>query len=393
VLNNKTIVLGVTGSIAAYKSLELVRRLSDEGARVTVVMTEAAQRFITPFAFETVSGNRVFADLFSGYSLHINIAKQADLFIVAPATANTISKLACGIADDLLSIAWLACDAPLLIAPAMNWRMYKNNVIQENIEKLKKRGVAFVGPVSGDLACGEEGAGRMAEVQDILEVIKSLLSEKDLKGHSLLVTAGPTREYLDPVRFISNPSTGKMGFAIARVAQRRGADVCLISGPTSLAPPQGVSFVSVETTKEMEREVMGKFLKSTAVVMAAAVCDFAPAHRKEKKLPKENMLNVSFKKTPDIVKTIGKKKGNRFIVGFAAETGEEIDNARKKLIEKNLDLIVLNDITRHGAGFGSDTNIVSLIDREGEVVRLPLMSKEEVAHVILDRIKQGVRKK
>jgi phosphopantothenoylcysteine decarboxylase/phosphopantothenate--cysteine ligase len=387
VLNGKNILLGVTGSIAAYKSVEIVRRLREEGAVVTVVMTEAAHHFVPSLTFEVISGRPVYTELFEGTLRHIELVKESNLFIIAPATANTINKLASGIADNLLSTLWLSFKGPMVIAPAMNHRMYENPVIQESINKLKKRGVTFVGPERGSLACGEEGIGRMSEVSDIIESIKFALTPKDLSGQNVLVTAGPTREHIDPVRFLSNRSSGKMGYAIAMAAYRRGANVTLISGPTSLKPPMGISFISVERAVDMERAVLENFKDATIIIMAAAVCDFAPARADEFKLPKTEEMTIKLKATPDILQRLGRQKGRRFLVGFAAETGDNIiKKAQKKLRDKSLDLIVVNDVTKGGAGFDVDTNIVSIITKTGEVEDLPLMKKEEVANVILDWI-------
>ncbi|MBI5050940.1 MAG: bifunctional phosphopantothenoylcysteine decarboxylase/phosphopantothenate--cysteine ligase CoaBC [Nitrospirae bacterium] len=389
-LNKKNILLGITGSIAAYKSIDIVKGLTKEGAVVTVVMTDAACRFVSPVVLESESGRRVHTDLFAEGSLredyfsHINLAKESQLFIIAPATANTISKLACGIADNLLTAVWLAYKGTALIAPAMNWRMYENPLVKKNIGELKKYGVTFIGPEYGSLACGEEGIGRMAEPEDIVEAAKAALVPKDMSGHKILVTAGPTREALDPVRFISNRSSGKMGYAIAKAALRRGADVTLVSGPSSLQTPEDVSFISVESASEMKNEVLKHFSNSTSVIMASAVSDFSPASQSKTKIKKADTMTINLKKTPDILAELGRKKGKRFLVGFAAETGRNIANAKNKLKEKNLDLIVMNDVTAKGAGFDSDTNIVTIINKKGKVTDYPLMKKEDVADIILD---------
>lgn len=392
-LKAKNILLGVTGSIAVYKSVEIVRRLTEEGAGVTVIMTDAACRFITPLILESVSARPVYTGLFKAPLSHINLAKESDLLLVAPASANTINKFACGIADNLLATVWLAYEGPVLLAPAMNSAMYKNPIVQKSIRELKKIGVTFTGPESGGLACGDEGIGRMADVPDIIDDVRFALSPKDLTGHKILVTAGPTREHIDAVRFISNRSSGKMGFAIARAARRRGAEVTLISGPSSLNPPRGVSFVSVESADEMEKAVLKNLQGKTSLIMAAAVSDFAPSAISKSKIPKTNWLSVDLKATPDILKKIGAKKGRLFLVGFAAETGRDIKRAQDKLKSKNLDLIVLNDVTRKGAGFDADTNIVTIIDRKGKITDYPLMKKEEVANIILDRMLQLSPKK
>ena len=390
-LNGKNILLGVTGSIAVYKAVEIARKLTEDGANVTVVMTESACCFVSPTTFEAVSGRPVYTNLFEGYFRHINLVKESHLLIVAPASANTISKFACGIADNLLSTTYLVYEGPVLIAPAMNSRMYKKPVVQKNIKELAKSGIIFIGPESGKLACGEDGIGRMAEVSDIIESVKSALTTKDLTGHNILVTAGPTRESIDPIRFLSNRSSGKMGFAIAAAAQMRGAKATLISGPSALKPPDGVSFIPVENAADMRSAVSRNFHKSTSVIMAAAVCDFASSVTSKSKIPKINNLTINLKETPDILKEIGRKKGKRFLIGFAAETGMNIQRAKEKLRDKNLDLIVLNDVTQKGAGFDFDTNIAAIITRKGEITKLPLMKKEDLANIILDRV-AGLKK-
>lgn len=385
-LGGKNILFGVTGSIAIYKSVDIVRKLAEEGANVTVVMTDAACRFVSPLTFETVSQRTVYTNIFSNSFTHISLARESDLLLIAPATANTINKLACGIADNLLNTVWLAYEGPALIAPAMNSRMYRNRIVQKNINELKKMGVSFIGPESGSLVCGEEGEGRLAETADIVEAVRVVLSHKDLSGHNILVTAGPTREPADPIRFISNRSSGKMGFAIAGAAFRRGAEVTLISGHTALKPLKGISFVPVERAVDMEKAVLKNLPRSTAVIMAAAVSDFAPSVVSRTKMPSTKGMSVNFRKTPDILLGIGKKKGSRVIIGFAAETGRDLKKAKEKLKSKNMDLIVMNDITQKDAGFDVDTNIVTIIDRKGEATDYPLMKKSEIADIILDRM-------
>ncbi len=385
-LNGKNILFGVTGSIAAYKSLEIIRRLTEEGASVTVIMSESACRFVSPLTFEIISGKPVYTDLFEGYVRHINLVKEAHLLMVAPATANTINKCAYGIADNLLCTVWLSYEGPALMAPAMNARMYRNSIVQQNIKSLAQRGVIFVGPESGDLACGEEGVGRMSDVSDVVDTVKCILAQKDLRGHRILVTAGPTRESFDPVRFISNRSSGRMGFAIAEAAHRRGAEVTLISGPSMLKPPRGVSFIPVERATDMEKAVLKKFRKATSAIMAAAVCDYTPSERNKSKIPKKKDFALKLRETPDILQKLGKRKDKRLLIGFAAETGNDKKRAQDKLKRKNLDLIVFNDVTRRGAGFDTDTNIVSLMSRDGDIHDLPLMRKEEIAESILDWI-------
>jgi phosphopantothenoylcysteine decarboxylase/phosphopantothenate--cysteine ligase len=386
VLANRNVLLGVTGSIAAYKSIDLVRRLMDEGANVKVVMTDAASRFITPYSMEVLTGHPVCHDLFQSPFSHINLSKESHLFIIAPVTANTINKLSCGIADDILSNLWLTYEGPVLMAPAMNARMLRNSIVQTNIKSLRKMGVNFIGPMSGSLACGEEGVGRMAEVSSVVEAAISMLTNKDLKGYKILVTAGPTREAIDPVRYISNRSSGKMGYSIARAAARRGAKVTLISGPSSESPPEEVSFISVGSASEMNRAVEKNLSRSNVLIMAAAVADLAPSGKAKVKLNKADINILKLKKTPDILRKAGRLKSNCVLVGFAAETGRDIDSARMKLKDKNLDLIVLNDVSQSGAGFDVDTNIVAIIDRKGNIKDYPLMKKIDVANVILDKI-------
>ncbi len=385
ILKNKSILLGVSGGIAAYKVVDLIRRLREEGSSVTVIMTEAAKKFITPLSLEVASQNRVYVDLFDNPLSHITLPANADIFIIAPATANTIGKFANGIADDLLSTCFLSFKGKVAIAPSMNWRMYENPFLQDNLKKLLSRGVVQIGPERGSLACGEEGIGKMADISEIIETIKSMLTEKDLKKEKVLVTAGPTREFIDPVRFISNKSSGKMGYAIARAAYRRGADVTLISGYTSLDKPKGIKFVSVETSLDMLNAINKELDSTSVVIMAAAVCDFMPSESYKEKIEKSGEFLLRLKQTPDIISDISKKRNKPFLIGFAAETGRKTGRARKKLIEKNLDMIVFNDVTEIGAGFDADTNKVIIIDREKEI-ELPLMSKDEVADAILDRM-------
>lgn len=388
-IKGKTIVLGVTGGIAVYKAAELTRLLIKAGANVHVVMTKGAAEFVTPLTFQTLSKNPVHTEMFSLMQEaevgHISLADNADLFVIAPATANTIGKIANGIADDLLTTSIMATRAPVLLAPAMNCNMYDNPIVQWNMKKLKGYGYHFIDSETGELACGYEGKGRMAEPSDIMEEIEAILSPKDLKGERILITAGPTFEAIDPVRFIGNRSSGKMGYALARMALRRGADVTLISGPSSLKPPRGSRFIAVESAEEMKKAVISNFKGATAVIMAAAVADYRPSKASSEKIKKgKGAFSIDLKKTSDILLEIGKKKGKRLLIGFAAETGNLVANARKKLKEKNLDLIVANNIKEPGAGFGSDTNIVTIIDKKGNIEELPKMPKEEVAWKVLD---------
>lgn len=385
-LKDRNILLGITGSIAAYKSVDIARRLVEYGAGVNVVMTEAACRFIPPYTLETVTGNPVHTDLFINPFSHIDLSKKADLLIIAPVTANTINKISCGIADDLLSNIWLTYEGPVLMAPAMNYRMYRNAIVQKNIKGLQKLDVQFVGPEKGSLACGEEGAGRMAEVPGIIEAAVSALTPKDLRKHNILVTAGPTIEPMDPVRFISNRSSGKMGYAVAKAAERRGANVTLISGPSSLNPPEGITFVRVEKAAEMEAAVFKYLPKTTSIIMAAAVSDFKPSVTSKVKLKKEDINILKLKRNNDILKELGKKKAGRTLIGFAAETGNGVKNAGNKLKEKNLDIIIMNNVLQEGAGFDSDTNVITVIDKKGKIEKHPKMKKIEAANIILDKM-------
>jgi phosphopantothenoylcysteine decarboxylase/phosphopantothenate--cysteine ligase len=385
VLRNKSILLGITGGVSAYKSIDLIRRLREEGALVTVIMTEAAKHFVTPLSIEVASRNKVFSDLYADPMAHISLSADADIMVVAPATANIIGKFAHGIADDLLSLSFLSFKGKVVIAPAMNWRMYENPVFRRNLDTLLNLGVIQVGPEKGSLACGEEGIGRMAEVPDIIETTKGALTIKDLTDENIMVTAGPTREYLDPVRFLSNRSSGKMGYALARAAFRRGAQVTLISGPSSLPRPKGVTFIPVDTAGDMRSAVNRELGLSTILIMSAAVSDFRPAENSGEKIEKSDELFLKLNATPDILSSVGKKKNRPFIVGFAAETGRKLGKARKKLRDKNMDLIVFNDVTEANSGFDVETNKVVLIDKKKES-GLPLLNKDDVADAILDRI-------
>ncbi|MBI4825874.1 MAG: bifunctional phosphopantothenoylcysteine decarboxylase/phosphopantothenate--cysteine ligase CoaBC [Nitrospirae bacterium] len=382
----KNILLCVTGSIAAYKSVGIARRLTESGASVSVVMTGASERFITPLTFEAVTGNKVFSGLFAEPLSHISLPENTDLILIAPATANIIGKYAAGIADDMLTTILLAYDGPLLIAPAMNSKMYNNPIVKKNIKYLSGLGVKFIGPESGSLACGDTGVGRMSDPEDIVEAALNELSPKDLKGRKIVVTAGPTIESIDPVRFISNRSSGKMGYEIARAAARRGADVALVSGPSALKPPAGVSFYKVESASDMKDAVDKKFRSCNALIMTAAVSDFTPYAASGSKIKKGGLASLKLKQSPDILKELGKKKGGRMLVGFAAESSKDIASAKKKLKEKNLDMIVLNDITKKDAGFNVDTNIVTIIDRNGNAADYPKMMKSGIADIILNRM-------
>lgn len=389
-LSGKCVVLGVTGGIAAYKAAEIVSRLKKRGANVRVVMTGNAREFIAPLTFETLSANPVYTDSFEkAWEIrHISLAKSADLMLVAPATANIIGKLAHGIADDLLSTTLMAMPAPILFAPAMNAQMYRSAANQDNLRLLRSRGVRFIGPETGLLACGDDDIGRMSEPDTVVgEVIRLLCPRRDLEGRRVLVTAGPTREMIDPVRFLSNRSSGKMGYAIAEAARDRGALVTLVTGPVALAKPTGIGLIEIVSTLELYEAVTQGARDADAVIQAAAPADFRPLRVADQKIKKgaEDMA-LALTRNPDIAEALGKvKRPGQALVIFAAETNDMRENARGKLIRKNADLVVANDVTQEGAGFSVDTNRVTLIDREREEA-LPLMSKREVADKILDRV-------
>jgi phosphopantothenoylcysteine decarboxylase/phosphopantothenate--cysteine ligase len=387
----KMIVLGVTGGIACYKAVELTRLLVKDGFRVRVVMTRGAMEFVTPLTFQTLSGCPVANDTFSltqeSEIGHINIADAADLFIIAPATANIIGKIASGIADDLLTTVIMATQAPVLVAPAMNIHMYENPIVQENLRKLRRVGFFIMEPAEGYLACGYEGKGRLPDPEKILQEVKSLLRKKDLTGEKVVITAGPSREPIDPVRYISNRSSGKMGYALARAALSRGAEVVLVSGPTALEAPAGARLIAVTTAAEMRAAVLEEFYNCTALIMAAAVADYRPVKASGSKIKKtQGPLELRLEPTIDILRELGAVKNGKFLVGFAAETDDLTGNARTKLAAKNLDMIVANDVTREGSGFDGDTNIATILDRNGAVFSLPIMSKDELAERIVDHM-------
>ena len=389
----RAIVLGVTGSIAAYKAVGLLRRMIEREADVTVVMTAAARRFVGPLTFETLSRHPVPGDLLpeTGEMSHIALGRKADCIVVAPATAGCLARTAHGFADDLLSALLLAAVKPVILAPAMDAGMWNHPATQHNVSLLKDRGVAVVEPSEGKLASGLEGYGRLALEENILAVVDSIFAGSgDLSGETLLVTAGPTREFLDPIRFISNPSSGKMGYVLAAAARRRGAEVILISGPTALSPPPGVEVVPVVSPFEMRDEVLRHLPESTMVMMAAAVGDFAPERTFPEKVKKDSsgVWRVELKQTPDILAEVAFQKGNRIVIGFAAETENLVRNATEKLRKKNLDLIVASDVSQPGIGFGADRHEATLIDASGSVERLPLDSKVRIAEQILDRAVQ-----
>ena len=391
-LKGREIVLAVTGGIAAYKAAEFLRLLVNREASVHVVMTRNAQEFVTPLTFQTLSGKPVVTDPFAliqdGKIAHIALADLAELVVILPATANILGKIAAGIADDFLSTLVMATRAPVLLAPSMNVNMWESAAVKKNVEILIQRGFQFIEPCEGELACGWYGKGRLAELEDVIEKIEDLFTEKDLAGERFLVTAGPTQEPLDPVRFLTNRSSGKMGYALALMAKRRGGEVILISGPTSLSPPRpDIRIVSVRTAEEMRKAVSEHVAWSTVVIMAAAVSDYRPQTTLNRKLKKgERELSLQLEQTADILAEVGRNKGDRLVVGFAAETDELVANARKKLKEKNLDLIVANDVTRPDAGFEVETNLVKLLFPSGEINEPPLASKEEVASFILNEI-------
>jgi phosphopantothenoylcysteine decarboxylase/phosphopantothenate--cysteine ligase len=403
-LKGKKVVLGVTGGIAAYKAAEFVRLLVKEEVDVHVVMTEKAQKFIAPLTFQTLSGNSVASDPFAllenAQIGHIALADLAELVVILPATANIIGKIANGIADDFLSTLVMATQAPILIVPSMNVNMWEHPALQKNIQTLLGRGCHLMEPGEGELACHWHGKGRLPELNEVVEKMEDLLTPQDLKGEQILITGGPTQEPMDPVRFITNRSSGKMGHALAKVARRRGAKVILISGPTSLSlVRRDIQYVPVQTAEEMRKAVFAHLEGSSVVIKAAAVSDYRPKVISAKKIKKgDPEYTLALEKTKDILEELGKKKENRILVGFAAETEDLVAQAQKKLQEKNLDLIVVNDVTQPGAGFGSDTNQAKILSPSGQVEDLPLTTKEEISRAILDHVvallkKEGPRKK
>ena len=386
------VVLGVTGGIAVYKACELLRLLQKRGIDVFVVMTQNACRFVAPLTFETLSGHPVAVDTFDRPQTweveHIALAKRADLFLIAPATANIMGKMACGIADDMLSTTVMATRAPVLVAPAMNTGMWENAAVQQNVKTLQARGVEIVAPVSGHLACGDSGAGKLEDVEVIAErACELLFAKKDMEGLRVMVTAGPSREALDPVRYISNRSSGKMGYAIAQAAQKRGAEVTLLSGPVAIEAPLGVKLVPFTTTQELLDRASELAREQDLLIQAAAPADYRAKEVASQKIKKQGGEPMTFTlvENPDVAATLGKaKRSGQVFVGFAAETNDVLAHAKDKLARKNLDMIVANDVTRPGAGFDVDTNIVTLITKDGQEA-LPMMSKAEVAQRILDR--------
>ncbi|AFV11641.1 coenzyme A biosynthesis bifunctional protein [Thermacetogenium phaeum DSM 12270] len=394
----KNIVLGVTGSIAAYKAAEIASLLIKKGYKVEVVMTRSATQFITPLTLQSITQSPVHTEMFAAPRQleieHISLAQKADLLLVAPATANIIGKVAGGIADDLLSTTIMATRAPVIFAPAMNVGMYENPVFQHWMNFLRGYGFLFIEPDEGRLACGARGKGRLPPPERIVSYVEDVLNRQDeLSGIHVLVTAGPTREPLDAVRFLSNYSSGKMGYALAEEAKERGARVTLISGPTKLEPPQGVNLISVQTAEEMFNAVKENFAAADVVIKAAAVADFRPRWVTSGKIKKESAdLLLELERTPDILAYLGQNKSNQILVGFAAETEDLLVNAREKLARKNLDMIVANDLTEEGAGFDVDTNVATILFPEGEAVELPRLTKKELAGVILDQVAKLLRR-
>lgn len=398
-LAGKNIVLGVTGGIAAYKSADLVSRLRKKDANVYVIMTKHATEFVTPLTFQTMSQNYVVTDMFESPKTwdveHIALAKKADVFLIAPASANVIGKLTHGLADDMLTTTAMATRADLILAPAMNSNMYENPVVQENMKKLADRGVRFIEPGAGRLACGDVGSGKMAEPQDMVAYLEAYFESKEnaqvenqpLKGKKILVTAGPTVEPIDPFRCVTNHSSGKMGYALAEEARDMGAEVILVSGPVSMTPPTGMETIKITTALDMLEAVMSKQADCDVVIKAAAVSDFRPKAPSQEKIKKKDAeMTIELERNPDILKTLGAHKGNKILVGFAAETHDILAYAQKKLIEKNLDLIVSNDISVTDSGFKSDNNTITIIDKDLQVVSYDKMSKKQAARVILDRV-------
>ncbi len=390
--SGQTIVIGVAGGIAAYKAVEIVSRLKKAGYTVYVIMTKAATEFVTPLTFREISGNPVVADMWEEPKTwnvqHIALASRADLFLIAPATANIVGKIANGIADDMLTTTVMATKAPIILAPAMNTNMYLNPITQQNLNKLAGLGYHIVEPASGMLACGVDGPGRLPEPADIVKKVKSLLQgNRDLAGKRVLVTAAGTREPIDPVRYIGNHSSGKMGYALAEAAAARGAEVILVSGPSSLACPAGITVTKVETAAQMREAVLAEFDTVDVVIKAAAVADYRPETAADQKIKKTgNTLTLSMVKNPDILRELGERKKHQLLIGFAAETQELLSHAQEKLIKKNLDMIVANDVTLPGAGFNTDTNIVRVIHKNGQIEELPQLTKRQVAEILIDKI-------
>ena len=402
-LSNKTIIVGVTGGIAAYKACDVVSKLKKLNANIHVIMTESACEFVQPMTFQTLSNNFVINDMFKEPKTweveHIELAKKADAFLIVPATANFIGKLAAGIADDMLTTTVMATRAPVIIAPAMNTNMYTNRIVQANMDKLGDLGYRFIDPASGRLACGDIGAGKLADVDDILAFIVDFFEKeseaKDLAGRRIMISAGPTIEAIDPVRYITNRSSGKMGYAIVKRAVARGAQVTLVSGKTDLEVPEGLAkFISIESADDLYENLVGEFDSNDVVIQSAAVADYKPKSYSDKKIKKKDSdLRIDLCRNKDIAQELGKIKGNKVLVGFAAETNDVLENAAKKIKKKNLDFIVANDLTMQGAGFSTETNIVKIIEADGRIKEYPKLLKSEVGDIILDKVRDILENK
>ena len=402
-LSNKTIIVGVTGGIAAYKACDVVSKLKKLNANIHVIMTESACEFVQPMTFQTLSNNFVINDMFKEPKTweveHIELAKKADAFLIVPATANFIGKLAAGIADDMLTTTVMATRAPVIIAPAMNTNMYTNRIVQANMDKLGDLGYRFIDPASGRLACGDIGAGKLADVDDILAFIVDFFEKeseaKDLAGRRIMISAGPTIEAIDPVRYITNRSSGKMGYAIAKRAVARGAQVTLVSGKTDLEVPEGLAkFISIESADDLYENLVGEFDSNDVVIQSAAVADYKPKSYSDKKIKKKDSdLSIELCRNKDIAQELGKIKGDKVLVGFAAETNDVLENAAKKVKKKNLDFIVANDLTMQGAGFSTETNIVKIIEADGRIKEYPKLLKSEVGDIILDKVRDILENK
>ncbi|KGF15467.1 phosphopantothenoylcysteine decarboxylase [Peptostreptococcus sp. MV1] len=402
-LSNKTIVVGVTGGIAAYKACDVVSKLKKLNANIHVVMTESACEFVNPMTFQTLSNNFVINDMFKEPKTweveHIELAKKADAFLIVPATANFIGKLASGIADDMLTTTVMATRAQVIVAPAMNTNMYTNKIVQDNIHKLSDLGYMFIEPASGRLACGDIGPGKLADVDDIIKHVVTFFEEKstdkDLVGRKIMISAGPTIEAIDPVRYITNRSSGKMGYAIAKRAVARGAQVTLVSGKTDLDIPKGLAkFIAIESADDLYKNLVSEFDSNEVVIQSAAVADYKPKSYSDKKIKKKDSdLCIELSRNKDIAHELGKIKGDKVLVGFAAETNDVLENAAKKVKKKNLDFIVANDLTKQGAGFATETNIVKIIDADGRINEYPKLLKSEVGDKILDKVRDILENK
>lgn len=402
-LSNTTIIVGVTGGIAAYKACDVVSKLKKLNANIHVIMTESACEFVQPMTFQTLSNNFVINDMFKEPKTweveHIELAKRADAFLIVPATANFIGKLAAGIADDMLTTTVMATSAPVIIAPAMNTNMYTNRIVQANIGALQDLGYKFIEPASGRLACGDIGAGKLADVDDIVAYVVDFFEKeaqvKDLVGRSIMISAGPTIEAIDPVRYITNRSSGKMGYAIAKRAVARGAQVTLVSGKTDLDVPKGlVKYINIESADDLYENLVREFEANDVVIQSAAVADYKPKSYSDKKIKKKDSdLSIELCRNKDVAQELGKIKGDKVLVGFAAETNDVLENATKKIKKKNLDFIVANDLTMQGAGFSTETNIVKIIGADGRINEYPKLLKSEVGDIILDKVRDILENK